>query len=345
MAIRQPARRPAAIEPGGGQQRTPAAPAPVRPAPAAPVRPAVDPNAIRPGHVMTNTERAQYEALRRRDPAAAQAYKAGIVGVSSMIGSTPQNLIDNSNQIGGMGQDIVKQNLETGDWGNFDPESNLTPRNGYQPFKADLQPRTGTGDLVADRARIEDEVFNRLTRGADTQFARTAQEHAQELHDKGIPMGSKRYNEEMDRFEKSKNNFYLDARSNAAQLGGQEYERSFGIGEQGRANDYNQQMGSYQTNFNNIENQRQNQYNEQSGIRNQRLGEMGQFLGYGQQPIDNYNQQQQLENQRRQTQAAIDQLKKNRGGRGPGDGRVHGYGGRGPDSGQSSNPDYYGAFD
>jgi hypothetical protein len=155
---------------------------------------------------MTNAERAQFDALRRKDPAAANAYKAGIVGVNSIGGSTPQNLIDNSNQIGGMGQDIVRQNIDNGDWSNFDP--NLTPRQNYQPFEADLQPRTGTGDLVADRQRIEDEVFNRLTRGADTQFTRSAQDKAQELHDKGIPMGSKRYNEEMDRFEKQKTTLF-----------------------------------------------------------------------------------------------------------------------------------------
>lgn len=305
------------------RQPVKAAPTPVQrqPAPAA-ARAAVDPNAIKAGHIMTNADRAKFDAMRKKDPARANAFKAGLVGVGGALGSPDLNA--GSNMIGGMGQDLVKQGLG-GDWSSFEP--NLTPRGDYQEFNPDLTPRTGTGDLVADRQRIEDEVFNRLTRGADEQFKRSDQDKAQELHDRGIPMGSKQYQDEMDRYEKNKANYYLDARANATQLGGQEYERSFGIGEQTRANDYSQQYGRYGMNRDTVEGRRQNEFGEQIGARNQRLGEMDQFYKYGNQPIQNDFQRQQIELQRRQANAAINQL---RGKKSGGDGRVHGYGGQGP---------------
>ncbi len=145
-------------------------------------------------------------------------------------------------------------------------------------FNPTLTARTGTGNLVADRQRIEDEVFNRLTRGMDTAKNSEREQLSQTLYNRGIPLGSELYDKQMEEFDRKYDLAKQDARGQAVQMGGDEYARSFGIGEQTRANELS----------------------EQSNIHNQRIGDVGTFAGIGLAPytaVQTVKQNQQQLNQ------------------------------------------------
>lgn len=121
-----------------------------------------------------------------------------------------------------------------------------------QPFQAELTDRPLTGDLGADRARIEEEVFGRLSRGMDQDQARAVEGVQQSLMNRGIPYSddpNSRYQQEMrdvnERFDMAR----TDARQRAAEIGGSELERTFGIGEQTRANQMQEQLTPRQINL------------------------------------------------------------------------------------------------
>lgn len=130
-------------------------------------------------------------------------------------------------------------------------------------FQAGFNPNTAqrvtTGDLEADRARIENEVFGRLTRGLAEQKANERQQMEQTLRNRGIPLGSKQFNDQMAEFDKRYDTQIANARATAAQLGGEEYSRNFGINEQLIAN----------------------QISQGQAIRNQNLGEASALQGMG----------------------------------------------------------------
>lgn len=129
-------------------------------------------------------------------------------------------------------------------------------------FDPTLAERTTSGDLLADRQRIEEEVFGRLTRDMDQNFAKDKEQLEQTLAGKGIPFSAdpnSRYQQEMRAINDRYDRYKLDARRQATELGGGEFSRSFGIGEQLRAN----------------------QLSEQQGIRNQQLGEVGTLANTG----------------------------------------------------------------
>jgi hypothetical protein len=100
-----------------------------------------------------------------------------------------------------------------------------------QYFDPNQQRRALGSDFQADRARMEDEVFGRLTRGMGEQKERDRQQLEQTLHNRGIPVGSALFNQQMDQFTKQYADRELDARAQATQMGGQEYERNFNIQE------------------------------------------------------------------------------------------------------------------
>lgn len=110
-----------------------------------------------------------------------------------------------------------------------------------QGFNPILSARANSGDLLKDRQRIEDEVFNRLTRGVAEAKDRERDQLSQTLYNRGIPLGSALYTQQMEEFDKKYNNATLDARAQATAMGGDEWARSFGIGEQTRSNELAEQ--------------------------------------------------------------------------------------------------------
>lgn len=130
-----------------------------------------------------------------------------------------------------------------------------------QAFNPNLTERTTTGDINKDRARIEDEVFARYTKDLDQNYDRDKQKLEAELVSRGVPLTpeSVQYQRQMEELNKRYDNQRTDARQRAVEVGGQEFSRSFGIGEQLRGN----------------------QLNEQSQIRTQQVGETQAFAGMG----------------------------------------------------------------
>lgn len=79
----------------------------------------------------------------------------------------------------------------------------------------------------AERARIEDAIYQRYAAQLDPRFSNEQEQLSQRLEQQGIPIGSERYNEEMRRFEENKRLSYNDATSRAVELGGIEQSRYF----------------------------------------------------------------------------------------------------------------------
>lgn len=95
----------------------------------------------------------------------------------------------------------------------------------YQPFQF------GAGGDEA-RQRIEDQVYQRLTRDFSTDKERQRQATLQELSNRGIPLvpGDPTYDRFMSDFERQWRDKEEQARGQAVQMGGQEMQRSFGMG-------------------------------------------------------------------------------------------------------------------
>lgn len=144
----------------------------------------------------------------------------GNIIVESSLSDPQQQILDRDQQLSIGGRDVAQQLLD------------------QQNFGVDR--RALGSDFAADRARIEDEVYGRLTRGMEEDRSRGLQEVEQRLHNRGIPMGSQQWNEEMQRFDRQFQERELDARAQAAMMGGQEYERNFGIQEQTLGNQMNE---------------------------------------------------------------------------------------------------------
>lgn len=129
-------------------------------------------------------------------------------------------------------------------------------------FNPQLAGRTTTGDMNADRARIENEVFSRLTRDMDQEYGNSKQGKEAELANRGIAYSSdpnSRYQQELTGIDKRYDSVKADARQRAAEIGGTELQRSFGINEQLIAN----------------------QMSQQQGVRNQNLQEVGGLSNMG----------------------------------------------------------------
>ena len=113
-------------------------------------------------------------------------------------------------------------------------------------FNPNLTPRTATGNLEADRARIEDALYAKMTRDLDRNQAVDQKKIEQSLFNKGIAYNDNpdsRYQTELRNNLKRYDTARENARQSAIQSGGDELARSVGIGETLRANDYAQQLG------------------------------------------------------------------------------------------------------
>lgn len=126
---------------------------------------------------------------------------------------------------------------------------NLLANGGFQnPFTYDLSPRIGQDNLNNFRQSAFDTQYGYLTRDLGQQEAQAGQDIGQSLTDRGITYSAdpnSRYQQEMrdytNRFDRAR----ADARAQADQFAGQEMQRMFGINEQTRANQMNEQGGQW----------------------------------------------------------------------------------------------------
>ena len=188
------------------------------------------------------------------------------------------------------GMDAAMDKLKS--YQGFEPQ--LTARSnsgqGIGQFSANLTNRTSTGDLRADRARIEDEAFKRLTRNLDRQKGEERDQLEQSLANRGIPIdpNDPQYNRAMRDFNERYDTLKSNAMQDAVVMGGEEYSRDVGIGETMRANDYSQQSGTFginsaqdQQQFANQETMRANDFSQAGQQHQQYMSDLGQLSGIG----------------------------------------------------------------
>lgn len=157
--------------------------------------------------------------------------------------------------------------------------SNLRGSDLGSAFNPDLIDRTSTGDMLKDRARIEEALFGSLTRNFDRDKGREEEQIRQRLANQGIPYSAdpnSRYQQELGGLNERYDTLRQNAMQNATILGGQEWERGVGINETVRGN----------------------QFGEQTGTRNQQLGEVSQLQGLDAVAQQIANQKKQLQIQR-----------------------------------------------
>jgi len=84
------------------------------------------------------------------------------------------------------------------------------------------------GDFSADRQRVEDSIFNRQRRLLDPEFTQSRERLAQDLANRGIPIGSEASNRALDRLDRSQQQALADLGDRAIAAGGAEQSRLFG---------------------------------------------------------------------------------------------------------------------
>lgn len=185
--------------------------------------------------------------------------------VNPGINATTNNVIQGQKDLANAGGDIALQALKG------------TQLN--QAFNPTLTDRPLTGQLEADRNRIENDVYGHLTRNLDQDYQLARQQREQTLVNKGIPFSAdpnSRYQQELGRMDQQYADTKIDARRQATQLGGAEYQRAFDIGET----------------------LRNNQFTEQAGIRNQQSAEAAALGSLGVGSVAAFEQLSQAEKDR-----------------------------------------------
>ena len=104
-----------------------------------------------------------------------------------------------------------------------------------QPFSYEGIPGLPTtGDLSADRQRMEQKLYDTFLDRMQPQFDREQERLEQQLANQGVPRGSEKYTKALDDMRQRQNDALMQASARATELGGQELRRSFDIGLEGR---------------------------------------------------------------------------------------------------------------
>ena len=174
-----------------------------------------------------------------------------------------------------------------------------------------LQGISAQGDFAGERQRIEDATFNRQKRLLDPGFQQSRERLAQDLANRGLPIGSEASNRALDRMDRSQGQAMADLTDRSVALGGQEFARrqqqqmalrgqQFGEQQQqaGFANQATQLANAMAANSRGVQSAealqdqqmsndgRANQIREALATRNININEIGQLMGLSpQQPI------------------------------------------------------------
>jgi len=152
--------------------------------------------------------------------------------VTTSLSQSQQSIANADDAISQMGREAAQSNFKGSQLG--------------QAFNPTLTARTSTGNLEADRARIEDAVYKKLTKNVDYNEARDKQNLEQDLANRGIPYSNdpnSQYQQQMKDFNDKYAGIRESAAAQSVAQGGEEYSRNVGIGETMRANDYMLQSG------------------------------------------------------------------------------------------------------
>lgn len=137
------------------------------------------------------------------------------------------------------GQPTVTQNLSGANGAILNNGQHLTETGqmlAEDSLKGGLIPTTSQGDLNADRARIEDAQYNRLTHRLGDEYNQASNTNSQKLYNRGIGFNDQASNPAT----KALDNQYADAKAQAMQsavaTGGEEYQRDVLLNGQQQAN-------------------------------------------------------------------------------------------------------------
>ena len=121
-----------------------------------------------------------------------------------------------------------------------------------EAFAPTLTDRPLQPDLNAARLQQQQELETYLSRDIDSAYEKARKAEEQRLFNTGNPAGSEQYKDAMrmldDNFARQKG----DIRAQALQFGGQELDRTFGMGETRRTNELGEQVTTNQTNMGNV---------------------------------------------------------------------------------------------
>lgn len=121
-----------------------------------------------------------------------------------------------------------------------------------QPFKPELTDRPLQADLNAARLDQQQQLESYLGRDIDSAYEKARKRQEQQLFNRGIPVGSEQYADSMKMLDDNFARQRGDIRAQALQFGGQEMDRTFGMGETRRTNELGEQVTANQTNLGNI---------------------------------------------------------------------------------------------
>jgi hypothetical protein len=121
-----------------------------------------------------------------------------------------------------------------------------------QAFTPTLTERPLQADLNQARLGQQQELEDYLGRDIDAAYEQARKQEEQRLFNKGVPMGSEQYKDGMKMLDDNFARQRGDIRAQALQFGGQEMDRTFGMGEARRAGELSEQTGINQTNLGNM---------------------------------------------------------------------------------------------
>jgi hypothetical protein len=263
----------------------------------------------------------------------------GNIVVESKLSDGQQKIATQDEGLTQIGNDLAQARLQAGGFSSgfnpavgqraYNPQPGQFQNTGYdklaidpslqQQFNPEARKSFGTGDLAADRTRIEDSVFKSLTRNLGRQKNEERDQLEQSLANRGIPIdpNDPQYARAMRDFNERYDTQNENAMTNAVLQGGQEYQTMFNVGEQGRTNDISQAQAIRGQNFNEYasraglqqvdnqnvfgnalstqqqnanqyvnnanvqETQNANDFTQNQAVRNQNLNEIGALSGLG----------------------------------------------------------------
>lgn len=264
---------------------------------------------------------------------------SGNITVESKLSEGQQKIASQDESLTQMGNDMAQSRLQGSGLGEgfnpavgnraYNPQPGQFQNTPYektqldpslqQQFNPTSRNTFGTGDLAADRSRVEDSIFKSLTRNVDRQKGEERNQLEQSLANRGVPIdpNDPQYARAMRDFDERYDSIKENAMNNAVVQGGQEYKTMFDVGEQGKANDISQaqairgqnfneyasktglqqtdnqnifgnSLASQQQNYNQYlgnsnvqETQNANDFSQNQAVRNQNLNEIGAISGLG----------------------------------------------------------------
>lgn len=137
------------------------------------------------------------------------------------------------------------------------------------------------------------------------QFRQQNDQFIQDMHNRGIPIGSELYNTQLNNLQKNQNQARRANLAAAMSNAGDQSAQFFGIGTQARQNVIGERVGQYGQRLGETQNEMNNALQQRYGDFNDMVALQGGLSGYGTQA---YANQQQNVNQGAQAAAAMNQI-------------------------------------